>query len=633
MNTQHITKNQWIGLPEQLPQRVCLRVGALQATMLDGRLLDICFHGEKLIDEVYFALRDPNWGTIPYTLSAQRIEQSAHGFAYYFQAVHAVGNYQYRWQGSVTGSADGRLTFLSTGEAGAGFAKNRLGFCVLHPISCAGLPCEIEHSDGTVEKTAFPQQIAPHQPFFDIAGMTYQRNGLTCNVTFEGDVFECEDQRNWTDASFKTYCTPLSIPFPVQMEQGEQVTQAVHIHCKAVSDKSAKHQAESQTKDNVVEYSKPLPLKGTFSLGTCLLSPLQQTSFGLGKSLGLHHVRVEIHFHNQSVVFDELLNQAAHLAHSIHLAVFLTENWRQEVPVLCNLLAQHPAVSAVFLHQEGHKVIDKSILFQSREMLSNLAIPIGSGTDAYFTQLNREPLPRELMDFVCYSNNPQVHAFDNHSIMQTTAGQAANLESAQGLYPEMPIYVTPVTLKIRWNPDATAAVSEEQLLLSQIDNRQMSLMCASWMLRSIVVLSTGGATSATYFELAGPRGFFAELEDALPEGFPAFAGMVYPSYYVLREALTVLRGQNVRAVNGKCFSILMNEKKVLIANTTDEQLNLCLSGWPNIKGIRLDDDTVRRYAVYDAEQMTEDIETIFDSALEDRVLLQPYSVILGNFDK
>lgn len=29
---------------------------------------------------------------------------------------------------------------------------------------------------------------------------------------FEGDVFEMEDQRNWTDASYKTYCTPWGCP-------------------------------------------------------------------------------------------------------------------------------------------------------------------------------------------------------------------------------------------------------------------------------------------------------------------------------------------------------------------------------------------------------------------------------------
>ena len=205
MDTQRITKNQWIGIPEQPPQRICLQAGELQVTMLDGGLVDVCVHGEKLIDEVYFALRDPNWGTVPYTLKEQKIEKHPDRFVYHFQAKHTVGNYQYRWQGCVKGSADGTVTFSSTGEAGERFLKNRLGFCVLHPISCAGLPCLIEHPDGKSEETAFPKQIAPHQPFFDISAMTYHRDELTCRVAFEGDVFECEDQRNWTDASFKTY--------------------------------------------------------------------------------------------------------------------------------------------------------------------------------------------------------------------------------------------------------------------------------------------------------------------------------------------------------------------------------------------------------------------------------------------
>ena len=34
-----------------------------------------------------------------------------------------------------------------------------------------------------------------------------------------------EDQRNWTDASFKTYSTPLELPFPVELSAGEQIRQ------------------------------------------------------------------------------------------------------------------------------------------------------------------------------------------------------------------------------------------------------------------------------------------------------------------------------------------------------------------------------------------------------------------------
>ena len=36
-----------------------------------------------------------------------------------------------------------------------------------------------------------------------------------------------EDQRNWTDASFKTYCTPLARPFPVPVQAGDRVDQRV----------------------------------------------------------------------------------------------------------------------------------------------------------------------------------------------------------------------------------------------------------------------------------------------------------------------------------------------------------------------------------------------------------------------
>ena len=37
---------------------------------------------------------------------------------------------------------------------------------------------------------------------------------MWANVAFDGDIFEMEDQRNWTDASYKIYSTPLRLPFP-----------------------------------------------------------------------------------------------------------------------------------------------------------------------------------------------------------------------------------------------------------------------------------------------------------------------------------------------------------------------------------------------------------------------------------
>jgi hypothetical protein len=51
--------------------------------------------------------------------------------------------------------------------------------------------------------------------------------GTAFRLSFIGDVFETEDQRNWTDASFKTYSTPLSRPFPVSVAAGTVVRQSV----------------------------------------------------------------------------------------------------------------------------------------------------------------------------------------------------------------------------------------------------------------------------------------------------------------------------------------------------------------------------------------------------------------------
>src|SRR5215210_1152295 len=48
---------------------------------------------------------------------------------------------------------------------------------------------------------------------------------VTCRM--EGDVFEMEDQRNWMDASYKTYVRPLALPWPYTIPKGERSSQSV----------------------------------------------------------------------------------------------------------------------------------------------------------------------------------------------------------------------------------------------------------------------------------------------------------------------------------------------------------------------------------------------------------------------
>ena len=111
------------------------------------------------------------------------------------------------------------------------FRRSRIGLVVLQPASLTGTSMTVTSPSGEVTATRFPTDLLPHQPALDIAGLAWESDGLSTALAFTGDVFEMEDQRNWTDASFKTYSTPLSLPFPVSVEAGHQVHQSVTIRC------------------------------------------------------------------------------------------------------------------------------------------------------------------------------------------------------------------------------------------------------------------------------------------------------------------------------------------------------------------------------------------------------------------
>ena len=182
----------------------------------------------EVLRGIYAAVRDENWGTVAGTIKDIKLEQLDDSFDLQFTSEHRQDGIHFVWQGRITGEASGKVVFDFDGEAHTTFQRNRIGFCVLHPVSCAGAACTLEHVDGLVEEDSFPNLIAPHQPFENLRAVTHEPlPGLRATVTMTGDTFETEDQRNWTDASFKTYCTPLSEPLPADVPAGTRVQQTV----------------------------------------------------------------------------------------------------------------------------------------------------------------------------------------------------------------------------------------------------------------------------------------------------------------------------------------------------------------------------------------------------------------------
>ena len=132
------------------------------------------------------------------------------------------------FRAEIVAESERSLVFTVDFEPEGEFRTSRTGFVVLHPVEgVAGEACAITHSDGTVEETAFPGLIMPLQPFYDIAAMRHRVSpGVWLTCAFEGaDPWETEDQRNWTDASYKTYYRPLALPFPYTLAAGERLRQ------------------------------------------------------------------------------------------------------------------------------------------------------------------------------------------------------------------------------------------------------------------------------------------------------------------------------------------------------------------------------------------------------------------------
>jgi hypothetical protein len=106
------------------------------------------------------------------------------------------------------------------------------------------------------------------------------------------------------------------------------------------------------------------------------------------------------------------------------------------------------------------------------------------------------------------------------------------------LFPVKPVFVSPVTLRQRFNVVATTPELPPKPgeLPSQVDVRQNSVFAAQWLLGSIKYLAQAGTNLLTCFETVGWRGFIqGDYNPPVPEKFSARKGDVFPIFNLLKE--------------------------------------------------------------------------------------------------
>jgi hypothetical protein len=594
--------------PPPAPDR--LRAGPLtmEFETTSGFLRRIRLGDIEVLRGIYAAVRDPNWGTVPPELRLTERHVGDDSFYLAFACVHRRQEIDFFWRGVIDGRADGTVRYTFDGEARTAFRKNRIGFCVLHPVKeCSGAMARQFRIDGSERDVRFPGLIEPQifgrSSFRQLRGIQHQViDGCEARVDFEGDVFEMEDQRNWTDASFKTYCTPLLDPFPVVMVAGQRIRQAVTL--RLLSDDTVgrrqRRPASAVRLPALVVLAEPNATLPELGLGAASHG-VELTSEAIGRlrELRLSHLRVDVRVADPRAAadLDRAAREAARLDVPLELALHLPADGDGDVAGLRALLRRDGCrLTRVLALREGEMATTPETLRAVRGLVDGLGVPVGAGSDCNFCELNHEHATGRFglaaADFVFWSVTPQVHAYDHRSVMETIEAQPATVHTARAFAAGRPLVVSPLTLRQRFNPVATGVEMAPPVgeLPATVDPRQLSSFAAAWTFASIAALAEAGVTSATYFETTGWRGVMECPQGSpLPEKFPSDPGVVFPVYHVL-AGLAGFRSAAVTTGDGLAAMTLFSEKRprrLLVGNLIGDRRRVRIEGWGGARRLDL----------------------------------------------
>jgi hypothetical protein len=511
---------------------VPLRAGPLRLVFDRGELRWIRLGEREVLRGIYVAVREEGWATVPARLEDLEIEAEPESFRIRFRALHRRGRVRFDWEGRIEGGTDGSIAFRMAGAAGSTFRRNRIGFCVLHPAEeCAGRECIVETTDGDRLEQAFPAHISPHQPFRNVRAILHEVTpGVELEVRMEGETFETEDQRNWSDASFKTYGTPLHLPLPVEVAEGTGIAQSVSVSLFGVTAEPVRQAAatvpgalpkkRNSTEPVVVRVGAgpgvALPAIGLGGAGLVALSAVQVDRI---LPLRLDHARADLRLESAGweAALERAVTNARALDVPLELALFVPDNpgvALRDVAARASALRARVASWLVFrasdaITAEGDAALARAALAR--------AFPdgrLGGGTDGHFAELNRRRVAARGLDQLVFALNPQVHAFDDPTILENVSSLRALADSMRGFAGGASLAISPVTLRARVDPRPLASRDPSEPSFTD-DPRQATGFAAAFTLAFLAAAAEAGFASLTFFELLGPRGVM-DADKAFP---------------------------------------------------------------------------------------------------------------------
>jgi D-apionolactonase len=509
----------------RLPEATIVRAGELTAMYERGTIRYMSVGGIEIVCMVYAALRLPDWDTLMPEITAEKIEQRNDSFSIQYVAVYHNGTVHYEAAVVIEGFADNRIVFSMNGNSLSAFETNRIGLCLHHtPAAMRNVDIVCRTVDESEKKIVFPEEVSPRQLASDLTSLAWRSlNGFDVRVAMSGETFEIEDQRNWGDGSFKTYSPPLMHPYLRKVTAGESLSQQIEVsatqsrqsHAIAtMPPHAAAHTAVSASVKSSGSTSVSSPTNAAGPSAEKLSVSTKFPALGLGwpdKQYNLNDDQLrglkELDFDFYTVWLN-MADPASGAAFSTCAAQIENLGARIRLTVLFSNEAEKDCEELVRWTERCSSIIDCILVLSENSNTSSThlmtrvypfikqrfpLIKIGYGTAANFAELNRNRPADVPFDYLQFGLNPQVHAFDERTILESLAAHRDIIRTVKLFAANSPVVVSPLS----FNSVYTECRS---------DKRNHSWFQLYWYLQSMSALN--GAEGIGFFSLDSEEGFF-----------------------------------------------------------------------------------------------------------------------------
>jgi hypothetical protein len=474
-----------------------------------GELADLAYDGRRVLRSVRAVARDRDWNTPTWQVE---VLDDTDALQLGLRCDGAP------LQGTLTAHVSGGALAIELDlEATRPFLTNRTGLVALHPPQLAGTVLRARHPDGSAEDTAFPARISPRQPVLDIAALSWEHDGLAVDLAFGGDVFEMEDQRNWTGASYQTYSRPLTLPFPYELAAGAQVRQTITIS-------ATEHGPAAEPGPEPRVALVPGGLFPEIALGA---STAPSTEFDPAPDLPLLGGTVLVELDLRTPNWPAALERAA--TAGLPLDVRVTVPWSgSDLAILTDFLAPH-AIARIGAFDPDTHTTNAAVFDALRAALTHAGIhvPLVGGARSHFTELNRNlaAIPDDV-EVLTFSVTPLFHDTGTEQLLESVPMQRLAARQAVADAGGRMVLIGPVTLRPRFNdaaadaqlmstrPDLADGYGAE--FTGEADPRQSDDPLAAWTIAAAAALAVPGVAGLSWFEEWGPRGIRSAAGDPYP---------------------------------------------------------------------------------------------------------------------